>query len=91
MGLENLPEADQTEVLLGIGRIIQQNIILRVINELQEKDKDEFDKLLEEKPDDQEAILNFLKSKILGLDGIVEEEIKNFKEKSADLMKKITG
>ena len=89
--MENLPEADQTEVLLGIGRIIQQNIILRVINELQEKDKDEFDKLLEEKPDDQEAILNFLKSKIPGLDGIVEEEIKNFKEKSTDLMKKIAG
>lgn len=89
--MENLPEADQTEVLLGIGRIIQQNIILRVINELQEKDKDEFDKLLEGKSDDQEAILNFLKSKIPGLDAIVEEEIKNFKEKSADLMKKITG
>lgn len=91
LGLENLPEDKKTSLLLDIGRIIQQNIILRVLEELKEEDKDDFEKLLAEKINDQDAILAFLQSRISNLDVIVQEEIESFKKESLGLMNKATG
>ena len=89
LGLDTLPPERQMQVLLGIGRVIQQNIILRVLELLPEEAKDEFDKLLAEKMNDEEAVLGFLRSKIPNLDQIVEEEISKFKEESAELLKSV--
>ena len=89
LGLDNLPSEKQMEILLDVGRIIQQNVVLRVLDELDEKDKSEFDKLLEEKTGDEEAILAFLRSKIKNLDEIVEEETAKFKKGSINLMENI--
>ena len=89
LGLDNLPSEKQMEILLDVGRIIQQNVVLRVLDELDEKDKGEFDKLLEEKSGDEEAILAFLRSKIKNLDEIVEEETAKFKKGSVNLMENI--
>lgn len=88
LGLGNLPEEDQTELMLSIGRIIQQNIIIRVLDELSDEDREEFDRLLGDNKDDG-ATLNFLKEKIKNLDGILEEEIKKFKQSSVELLNKI--
>ncbi|KKP93763.1 MAG: hypothetical protein UR98_C0002G0002 [Parcubacteria group bacterium GW2011_GWA1_36_12] len=90
LGLDNMSEDKKVEVLLGIGRIIQQNIILRILDELKEKDKKEFDKFLAKNGSDQEAILKFLQSKIHNLDTIIDEEIDNFKKTSVDFLTKIT-
>lgn len=91
LGLDKLPQNEQEEALLTIGKLIYQGVLIRVMNELSEKDKDEFDKLLTEKVDDQEAVLNFLKSKIPHLDDLVNEEIANFKRESVEFMKNVTG
>lgn len=91
LGLENLPEDKKTSLFLDIGRIIQQNVILRVLEELKEEDKDDFEKLLAEKINDQDAISAFLQSRISSLDTIVQEEIENFKKENLDLMNKATG
>lgn len=80
LGLQHLPQEEKTEALLGIGRIIQQNVIIRVLEELSDKDKDEFDAFLANHADDQDATLNFLRSKVKNLDGIVADVIKEFKE-----------
>ena len=90
LGLDNMSEDKKVEVLLGIGRIIQQNIILRILDELKEKDKKEFDKFLAKNGSDQEAILKFLQSKIHNLDAIINEEIDDFKKTSVDFLTKIT-
>jgi diaminopimelate decarboxylase len=90
LGLENLPEERQMKIILGMGRIIQQNVILRVLDELKEEDKDEFDKFLAQKGDDQEAIFNFLQSKIPNLDSIINEEIEKFKKEGIDFIEKVT-
>jgi len=91
LGLESLPEEKKMEILLNVGRIIQQNIILRILDELKdEKDKDEFDELLGKKGDDEQAVTEFLQSKIPNLDEIVNEEIVKFKQESVDFMKKVT-
>ena len=90
LGLENLSEEKKMEIILSAGRVIQQNIILRVLDELKtEKDKKEFDNFLKEKQDDQDAILKFLQSKIPNLDEIINEEINKFKESSINLLKDI--
>lgn len=86
LGLENLPEDKKTSLLLDMGRIIQQNVILRALEELKEEDKDEFDRLLAEKVNDQEAVLKFLQSKISNFDAIIEEEVGKFKKESTDVM-----
>ena len=91
LGLEGLPEERKMEIILGFGRIIQQNVILRILDELKEKDKKEFDKFLVKKGDDQEAILKFLQSKIPNLDGIIQEEIEKFKKGSVEFIKEITS
>lgn len=91
LGLESLSEEKKMEIVLNIGRIIQQNVILRILDELKdERDKDEFDELLGKKGDDEQAILKFLQSKIPNLDEIVNEEIVKFKQENIDFMKKVT-
>jgi hypothetical protein len=89
LGLEALPEEEQEEALLSVGRIIFQAVLIRVLQELDDQGKDEFDKLLSEKPNDEEAILKFLTEKVPDLNSIVREEVSKFKQETVDFMKKI--
>jgi hypothetical protein len=91
LGLEDLPAERKMELILGFGRIIQQNVVLRILDELKEKDKKEFDKFLAKKGDDQEAILKFLQSKIPNLDELIEKEIERFKKETIDFVKQVRG
>ncbi|MBI2514921.1 hypothetical protein HYV91_01905 [Candidatus Wolfebacteria bacterium] len=86
LGIDRLPADEQEEALLSIGRIIFQGVLIRVMGLLGEKDKDEFDKLLTEKADDEEAVLKFLQAKLPNLDEIVNNEIAMFKRESLDFM-----
>jgi hypothetical protein len=87
LGIETLPEKEQEEILLRIGKIIFQSVLIRVMERLNSKEKDEFTQLLTEKPDDEKAILDFLKSKIPDLDEIVNEEVATFKKEVVDFAK----
>lgn len=89
LGLDTLPEKKQEEALLSIGRIIFQSVLIRVMDELDDKGKDEFEKVLTEKPNDEEAIFGFLKKNVANLNKIVNEEVRKFKQESVDFMKKI--
>ncbi len=89
LGLENLPQKEQEEALLNVGRIIFQSILIRVMEELDEAGKNEFEKILTEKPNDEEAVLNFLQSKLPNLNEIVNDEVLKFKQESVDFMKTI--
>ncbi|MDI6603324.1 MAG: hypothetical protein QME57_04460 [Patescibacteria group bacterium] len=89
LGIDTLPEKEQEEVLLRIGKIIFQSVLIRVMERLNSKEKDQFTRLLTEKPDDEKAILDFLKSKISNFNEIVNEEIISFKKESLDFMKQI--
>ena len=89
LGMDQLPPEKQEEMLLTIGRLIFQGVIIRVMSLLSEKDKDEFDKLLTEKIEDEEAVLNFLKSKIPNLEELINEEVVSFKKGSVDFMQSL--
>jgi hypothetical protein len=64
-------------------------VLLRIIEQLNDDDADNFEKLLEEKPDDEEAILSYLRSKNSNFDIIVNEEADKFKKEAVDFMNKI--
>lgn len=89
LGLQDLPEDKKEELILKIGGLIQQNILLRILNELAEKDKDEFDKVLAEEND--EKTLTFLQSKISNFDELVKEEIAKFKEEAVKRMQSVAN
>ena len=84
LGIDVLPEKEQEEILQGLGKIIFQSVLLRVMDELTEKEKDSFEKILTEKPNDEEAILTFLKAKVSNLDEIIKEVVSKIKKEAVD-------
>lgn len=86
---ENIVKDLGPETLFGIEKIIFQSVLLRIIERLSDDDADNFEKLLEEKPDDEEAILSYLRSKNSNFDIIVNEEADKFKKEAIDFMNKI--
>ena len=86
LGLDNLPAEKKEEVILKMGGVIQQNILLRILRELDDKDKDEFDKILGENND--EKTLEFIKSKLPNFDDLAKEEVAKFKE---DVIERMQG
>jgi hypothetical protein len=89
LGLDDLPEEEQEKTMLKIGEIIFKGVIVRVLQELSDKEAKEFEELISNKPDDQEAILNFLQKKVPNLDEITNEEVARFKQESLDFMNKL--
>lgn len=89
LGLDKLSAEEQAKALMEVGKIIFQRVILRVMDELSEEDKNEFDKLLDEKMNDETAILNFLQSKLPNFNEIVNEEVAGFKKESSELMQAV--
>jgi len=89
LGLQDLPDEKKEQLILKIGELIQQNIILRVLDELSDKEKDEFDKVLAQ--EDGEKTLAFLQSKLPNLEEIFKEEIARFKETAIARMQTIVG
>lgn len=78
LGLDNLPEEKKAKFILKIGELVQQNMILRILNELSETDKDELDKIMAANNGDK--TFEFLQSKIPNLEDIAREEIAKFKQ-----------
>lgn len=90
LGIDVLPQAEQEEALETMGRIIFQAVLIRVVEELKDEDKDEFEKVLENAQGNEDALFNFLKAKLPDLDSIVEEEVAKFKQANVDFMKATT-
>src|SRR3989338_1902536 len=86
LGLNLLPEADREEALLRISNIIFKGVLMRVLDEMDEQQKDAFSALFSENPDDQEAIFAHLRSALPTFDDIVADEVANFTRESAQLL-----
>jgi len=78
LGLNELPPEKQEEMLLRIGELVQQNMILRVLHEMNESDKIEFEQIMAQA--DDEKILQLLESKFSNFNDLIAEEIAKFKE-----------
>ncbi len=84
LGLENLPEDEQAELLTTMTESILKRITISVLEQLTEEEKIEFDQVRDS--DDPEKISNFLREKIVNYDEMVENIIKNFKEEMRGTM-----
>jgi hypothetical protein len=82
LGLDLLPENEQDEAILTIGKIIFEGVILRVMEILDDVDKAALDGLLAGNPS-EEAMTSFLRSRVPNLNEIVSQEVATFKEASS--------
>jgi len=89
LGLQALPDDKKEEMVLRIGELIQQNVVLRIISEMPEGDKDEFEKVLSEETG--EKTMDFLQAKFPNLNQVVEEEIAKFKQEAINQMQAVAG
>ncbi len=86
LGLENVPPKRMEEILLAFGEIIQGRINIRMLDELSDADKDEFDKLLGSKAKPEE-LDSFLKSKIPDLENLVSQVVAETKQELVEKAK----
>jgi hypothetical protein len=91
LGLDLLPQEEREKILLDIGEIIFRGVIMKVMDVMNEKDKNDFEKVLDEanKSEDDDQIGIFLMEKVPNLDAIVSTEVENFKKESLDFMNQI--
>lgn len=84
--LAKLPQDQQEAILLQIGQEIYERVNTRALEDMSEADQGELDKILTEKPDDEGALLNFMREKVPNLDEIIREEVEEFQKESADFL-----
>lgn len=86
--IDKLPEAKQEETIARIGKIIFQAVLIRILPLMEEKDLEEYDKLVEggASPED---LLDFFFEKVPSFLQIVAEESENFRKESAEVLSQI--
>lgn len=87
LGLNKLSEKEQEEAILSAGRIIFQAVLIKVMDVLSEEKKEEFEKIITEEPQNEEKVTDFLQSHVSDLNGIVSQEVINFKQEILNLAK----
>ena len=86
--LENLLPEERQEIILRVGALIYQNVLMRAMEIMTEKDQDEFEKLLD-KNAGPEDIFSFLKDRVKDFEKVIDEEAIKFKDKTSSIMSQI--
>ncbi|MDB4992060.1 MAG: hypothetical protein JWL75_305 [Parcubacteria group bacterium] len=76
LGIEGLPPDEQEEMLLKLSEVVFKGSLVRMIEQMDEQTKDDFNELLDSDPDD-EVVQAFLKERVPDADRIVEEAIQS--------------
>lgn len=88
LGINKLPIEQQKEAMERLGTIVYQEVMIRVLDILSEKDKDEFEKIVSENPN-PENLFDFLSSKIPNIEDIVVEESKKLQDEAKEILEDI--
>jgi len=88
LNIENLPETEREDIILRVGTLIYQNVLMRVLETMPDKDQDAFEKMLDNNAQPEE-IFAFLKNHVQNFEKIVEEEAIKFKDKASGIMSQI--
>lgn len=78
LGLEGLPEKTQIELLTMMTESLLKRITVRILEQLPESEKEEFDRVRE--GEDMEKINTFLQEKVPNYDQMLQEILAEFKE-----------
>jgi len=87
--LHKLPETDQIRILEGIGKVVYQAVFMRVMDILDDKQKDAFERVLNSSKTEQE-IIDFLEEHVPHFDDIMQDEIAKFKAESMSFLGKLS-
>jgi len=79
LGLESLPDEQKIKMVEMMSTIVQKRLMLRVMEQLSEPEKDAFEKVLGGKDADL-AAAEFIKNKVSNFDEMVQEEIIKIKQ-----------
>ena len=88
LDLSKLPLKEQEEIVLRVGALIYQNVLMRVVPQMNDAQVDEFEKLLDTNAAPEE-IFSFLKNSVQDFEKIIEEEATKFKDKASNIMSQI--
>jgi hypothetical protein len=88
LGIDKLEQEQKEKIITDIGEIIQQRIVMRVVEELPEDKQDEFQGLLEKAQDNPEALDEFIKENIPGIEDMILEEIGEYKQGALGMLGK---
>lgn len=80
LGIEDLPLEQKEKILLDVTTIINQNISLRLLEELPEERAKELETLLTDFADDPEKLEIFFRQEVPNFDELVQEEIAKYKQ-----------
>jgi len=86
--IEKLPEDKQEETIARIGKIIFQAVLIRVLPLLEEKDLEEYNKLVESNPA-PDILLDFFFDKVPSFLEIVTDEAENFRKEASEVLENI--
>lgn len=88
--LSSLSEAEQNEIIERIGSLVFQAILMRVMENMSDTDKQSFEKLLDHDASPEE-ITGFLREKVPGFDEVAKEEAEKLHADSVNFMNKISS
>lgn len=86
LGLDTLPAEKQQQILSELGKIAYQRVLMRALDDLTDKQKDELDKLLENNVEDADGVYNFLAQNLPNFETIVTEEISALRDHALKIM-----
>lgn len=87
-GIDKLPENEQEDTINRIGKIIFQNVLIRILPLLKEEDLKKYENLIENNIGADE-LMDFFFETVPGFLQIVAEESENFRKDSAEVLNKI--
>jgi hypothetical protein len=85
LDISALSPEEQQEIISDLGMIIYQNVLMRTIEQMNDKDQAEFEKLLNNNSEPY-AVFAFLKSKASNFEDIINEEASKLKSKTHTIM-----
>ena len=79
LGLEPLPDEQKIKMVEMMSTVVQKRLMLRIMEQLSETDKDEFEKILGGEDADL-AAAEFIKNRVPNFDEMIQEEIIKIKQ-----------
>ncbi|PJA87941.1 MAG: hypothetical protein CO140_01560 [Candidatus Moranbacteria bacterium CG_4_9_14_3_um_filter_40_7] len=79
LGLSGIPKEKQEQLVVKMTEVLLKRIFLETVNKLDEKNREEYAKMIENNPTPEE-LDEFLSSRINNYDEMINTIIENFKE-----------
>jgi succinate dehydrogenase flavin-adding protein (antitoxin of CptAB toxin-antitoxin module) len=83
--IDSLPLEEQKEAMERLGSLIFKEVLFQALNKLNEQEKEEFNKMLNEDKD-PEILYSYLSEKVPSLSGIVIEEAQKLRESRDEIL-----